>query len=487
MDTVLIVDDERVIRDGCTRLLSKKGYRVLTAQDGRQALDLLSSEPVHAMLCDLKMPTMGGVEVLEEVSVRFPHVPFIVITGHGTIDTAVECMKKGAYDFITKPFGRDHLELVVGRALERHKLEQQTKELQEAQARNLYDLASEQSRLRSMVNCMADGVLVTNRDLEVVLVNPALRTLMELPALPQQPAALVEHFDDQRLTEGLRSLLQGGPGECERISRELEQGGRHLRAISAPFYGPDQEVLGSVTVLQDVTLFRELNEMKSNFVHMVSHELRSPLAAIKQQLAVILQGLAGEVTEKQKELLGRAEAKIQSLIELISDLLDVAKIESGCVVLEQASMQLSEVLEATAALMRAKAESQGVHLKLELPEPIPLIQADRRSMDEVFTNLISNAVNYSPDGGEVKVCVVPREGYLEVLVSDTGVGIEPEEVPKIFDKFYRVKHPKTRQVMGTGLGLAIVKAILESHRGSVRVESQPGVGTTFHVLLPTIE
>ncbi len=105
-------------------------------------------------------------------------------------------------------------------------------------------------------------------------------------------------------------------------------------------------------------------------------------------------------------------------------------------------------------------------------------------MEEVFNNLISNAINYSPDGGRVTVTAISHGDYLEVRVSDTGVGIAPEEIPKIFDKFYRSKHPKTRQVIGTGLGLAIVKGVVEAHRGSVRVESELGVGTTFRVLLP---
>jgi len=127
-----------------------------------------------------------------------------------------------------------------------------------------------------------------------------------------------------------------------------------------------------------------------------------------------------------------------------------------------------------------------VALKLDLPPELPQIRADRRSMEEVFTNLVTNAINYSPDGGDVKVACLPRGNYLEVRVQDQGIGIPEEEVPKIFDKFYRVKHPKARQVIGTGLGLSLVKSIVEAHRGAVEVESQPGVGTTFRVLFPTV-
>ena len=188
MHTVLVVDDEKVIRDGCSRLLKLEGYRVLTAVNGREALDLLPTEPIDLILCDLVMPVMGAFEVLEEVKASYPELPLIVITGHGTVANAVEAMKKGAYDFITKPFRADHLVLIVERALEKLTLERRARELQEAQAQNLYDLAMEKSRIRTIINCMADGVLVTNRELEIVLHNPALTRLLELSGSFVEPA-----------------------------------------------------------------------------------------------------------------------------------------------------------------------------------------------------------------------------------------------------------------------------------------------------------
>jgi two-component system, OmpR family, phosphate regulon sensor histidine kinase PhoR len=486
MHTVLIADDEKVIRDGCRRLLSLAGYRALTAVNGREALDLLSTEPTDLILCDLVMPVMGAFEVLEEVRANYPEVPLIVITGHGTVANAVEAMKKGAYDFITKPFRADHLILIVNRALEKQALERRARELQEAQAQNLYDLAMEKSRIRTIINCMADGVLVTNRDLEMVLHNPALMRLLGLSTAFAEPAALSDFLADEDLERGLKSILNASGDEPVLISRDLHKGNKYIHALSAPVPGLHGQVLGTVTVFQDITTFKQLDQMKSDFVHMVSHELRSPLASIKQLLTVVLDGLAGELMDKQKDLLSRSQLKIQGLLELINDLLDVAKIESGHSFQHQAPLRLGEVLEQTIALVKPRAESQNVALRLDLPPELPLIQADPRSMEELFTNLISNAVNYSPEGGEVTVSAVSRGDCLAVMVSDTGIGIEPEEIPKIFDKFYRVKHPKTRLVIGTGLGLAIVKGIVESHRGSIEVESQPGAGTTFRVLLPTI-
>jgi two-component system, OmpR family, phosphate regulon sensor histidine kinase PhoR len=483
--TVLVVDDEKVIRDGCTLILQPEGYRVKTAANGREAMELLEAEPVNVVLCDLKMPVMGALEVLEEACERFPDVPIIIITGHGTVDDAVACMKKGAYDFVTKPFRIDHLTLCVKRALEKQQLERRARELQEEQARSLYNLALEQSRLHTIVNCMADGVLVTNREMEVVLCNHTFTQLLGLEEPAPLPGSLSAYFEDDALSEAIGGLLRNpaDPDTC--ISQELERGRLHLRALTAPFFGPEREILGTVTVLHDITSFKELDQLKSDFVNLVSHELRSPLSSIMMQHKVILDGLTGELTDKQQEMLTRAHDKMQGLLELINDLLDLAKIESGALRLEQTPLSLGEVLAELVELLKHKAEAQNVAVALSAPPDLPQILADRRGMEEMFTNLITNAIKYSPDGGRVEVTVVSHTDYLEVTVRDEGIGIEPLELPKIFDKFYRVKHPKTRHVIGTGLGLAIVKNIIEAHRGSIEVESEVGQGTIFKVLLPT--
>ncbi len=487
--TVLVVDDEKVIRDGCALILQPEGYLVKTAANGREALDLMAAEPVNVVLCDLKMPVMGALEVLEEAQERFPGVPIIIITGHGTVNDAVACMKKGAYDFVTKPFRIDHLTMCVKRALEKQQLERRARELQEEQARNLYNLALEQSRLHTIINCMADGVLVTNRDMEVVLCNHTFTQLLGLNAPPPLPAPLSAYFDDPSLHEAIRALLSGtgteaGQGLC--FTQEITRGNLHLRVMTAPFSGPEREILGTVTVLHDITGFKELDRLKTDFVNLVSHELRSPLSSIIMQHKVILDGLAGDLTDKQRELLTRAHDKMQGLLELINDLLDLARIESGRRHLELTPLALGAVLEELVELLRPKAESQKIALTLSLPPDLPLVLADRQAMEEVFTNLITNAVKYSPDGGPVSVSAVSHVDYVEVAVSDQGIGIEPDEIPKIFDKFYRVKHPRTRQIIGTGLGLAIVKNIIEAHRGSIEVESRVGKGSTFKVFLPTM-
>ncbi len=483
--TILVADDEEAIRTGIARVLKSEGHQVLSAANGREALDRLAQDHVDVVLCDLKMPVMGAFEVLEETGRRYPELPVVVITAFGTVNHAVECMKRGAYDFITKPYMIDHLILVVNRALEKQRLAREARTLSEEQVKNLYTLALEQSRMHTMINCMADGVLVTNRNLEVVLTNRALMNLLNLEANLPLPGPLTTYLDDAALVDTIRNLLAGVGEEPEKcLFQEFSKGRTHLRVLTAPFHGPDQEVVGTISVFHDVTHFKELDEMKTSFVNLVSHELRSPLGAVKLQLSVIKDGVAGELNDKQQHLISRAQLKLEGLLALINDLLDVAKMEAGQRHLEHTPLHLEEVLAEVAELLKAKAQEQKIALVLSVSPSLPAICADRRGMEEIFTNLVSNAINYSPDGGEVKITVQDNASYLEVQVSDQGVGIAPEEIDKIFTKFYRAKDPKTRHIVGTGLGLAIVQAMVEAHHGNIDVESQVGAGTTFKILLP---
>ena len=482
---ILVVDDEKVIRDGCSRVLSGKGYDVITAENGQAALDTLAKEPLDIILLDLKMPVMSGEEVLEITGEKYPDIPVIIITGHGTVDTAVECMKKGAYDFITKPFQIDQFLLIITRAAEKRNLEQKARQFEQENIRNLYDLNLEKSRLKTIINYMGNGVMVTNRNLEVVLHNPALMRLMEISEEVDNPAPISKIINDESLINTLKQIQGGESSENESISQEINAKANVLRAISAPALGPDSSIVGTVTVIEDITAFKQLDQMKTDFVNMVAHELRSPLSAIKQQNHVLLEGLCGPLGEKQHEFVSRGSNRIDSLLELINDLLDVAKIEAGKYVQRRVPTDIGQIIEEIIALMDSKAKEKDIVLSFSLKDLKP-VQADPKNIEEIFNNLISNAINYSPEGGKVTVTAQGQGEYMEIRVEDTGVGISPEELPKIFDKFYRVKHPKTRQVIGTGLGLAIVKGIVDAHHGTIDVESVVDKGTTFRILFPVM-
>lgn len=482
---ILVVDDERPIREGCHRVLTNKGYEVVTAENGQVALQILGKEIIDLILLDLKMPILSGEEVLKISQESYPDIPVIIITGHGTVDTAVECMKKGAYDFITKPFQMDPFLLTVNRASEKRRLELQARQFQEENVRNLYDLHLEKSRLKSMINCMANGVMVTNRNMELVLHNPLLMQLMDITEEMENPFPISRITTDDTLIKTLKNILNEGGEAGESISQEIRVGNKVLRAISAPALDPDHNVMGTVTVLENITPFKQLDQMKTDFVNMVTHELRSPLVSIRQLQNVLLEGLTGPLNEKQRDYVARGMNKIDALLGLINDLLDIAKIEAGKYVQHRVPTDIGKLVEETVNLMAARASEQGVTIAWECRNLKP-VQADPKNIEEVLNNLVSNAVNYSPDGGEVTVIAKGLGEIMEIAVKDNGVGIPSEELPKIFDKFYRVKHPRTRKVIGTGLGLAIVKSVVEAHNGTIEVESVPDRGSTFKIRLPMI-
>jgi signal transduction histidine kinase len=227
-----------------------------------------------------------------------------------------------------------------------------------------------------------------------------------------------------------------------------------------------------------------MDQIKSDFVSMVAHEIRSPMNSVMAQLKVVQDGLAGDVTEKQNEILGRAIQKISSLSDLSSELLDLAKIESGLISQEKEKLQVIELLQEQVSLHEVKAKEKGIGLELEIPASLPEIIANRQNMDEVISNLITNAINYTPEGGHIYISAGLEGHYLHISFKDTGIGILKEDLDQIFKRFYRVKNEKTMYLTGTGLGLPIVKSILDAHKGLIRVESEFGKGSVFHVYLP---
>jgi signal transduction histidine kinase len=226
--------------------------------------------------------------------------------------------------------------------------------------------------------------------------------------------------------------------------------------------------------------------MKSEFIAMVAHELRAPIATVEQQLTVIIGGMAGELNEKQQQMITRAKERTRSVLTLIKDLLDFSKIEAGKMVQYKEPLSLAEVIPRVVDAMKADAEGKNIRIEILHPLSSSIIQADQNSMEGIFNNLISNAIKYTPDGGRVTISLDDDDSFVKVSVTDTGIGIKGEDIPRIFDKFYRVKSSDTRQIVGTGLGLSIVKSIVDAHMGTISVESTEGKGTTFTVLLPKI-
>jgi len=489
---ILVLDDEPGIRRGCQRVLSAEGHQVWTAASVEEALQIMRTHPELAVaLVDLRMPggppempEMGGMAFLSAAQAEAPLLVCNVITAYATIETAIEATRRGAYDILPKPFTADELLRVVQKALQHHRLLREHQRLQAERERRLLELATEQSRLRGIINCMADAVLVCNAADELVLYNPAALRLLRgvQPGREAHPLAevlasreLLELIYEGRTTQGWLSreiLLEEGPPPAWGLANVTPV----TEAKSGAF-------LGTVTVVRDITELHQIEQIKAQFVNMVAHELRAPLAAIDGYLAVLHEGLVPS-EEKRKEMIARSRQRLQALLELVNDLLAVARMEAKTVQRQIQPQSLPQILEEAVELLQPMAQQAEVTLELEASSELPTVEADREELLRLFTNLISNGIKYNRPGGKVRIAAAAEGPYVRVAVADTGIGISPENIPYLFSEFFREKRRETARVTGTGLGLSIVKRIVDFYHGRVEVQSQVGEGTTFTVWLP---
>ena len=470
--TVLVADDEPGIRSGCRRVLESQGVRVEAAASGAEAWERLLAQDYDVAIVDLIMPTFGGMELLERIGeAELPVVP-IVITAHASIQTVVEAMKQGAFDYLAKPFVPPELVVRVERAVAWRRLRREA-------AERLLELEADKSQLRTIVTSLADGVLVVNRDDEVVLINPAARAALGLKEWSGEPRPVREAVGCDRLRE---LILEAGQGEGEAsFSAEIPCGERIFMARVAPIRSGEGQPLGSASVLRDVTELMSLERAKSQFMSMVAHELKSPLAAVQGYLKVMLSGQ--EIAqEKRQEVLGRCSERVEGMAQMVRDLLDLTRADAMPLRrIEPLAVAeiVAEVLDQTQHL----AEPLGVSLEAEVPADL-IVSADRDDLLRMVANLVTNAIKYNRPGGHVWITGEARGEAVRIAVRDTGLGIPEEAQARLGEEFFRLNDPDRRGIVGTGLGLALIKRTLAAYHGALEVESAVGAGSTFTLVLP---
>lgn len=469
---ILVIDDERRIRDVASRMLSLDGFEVAVAATGEIGMKMIDEEHFDIILLDLMMPGISGLEVLPHLKTHHPCSVVVVITGYATLDHSIEAMKKGAFDFIPKPFSPQDLRLVIAKAIEF--------------IRNLQDIANEKSRLGVLINQLSGGVMATDVHKRVALANSAFLKMVDYFGGDVIGRKVSEILRNEAMETMIDKALAMPEDLFADLTDERDVGDRIISVRCVPFRDRLNRILGTITIINDITALKRMDQLKSDFVSMVAHEIRSPLNTIGMQLNVIQNGLAGDVTGKQREILGRASQKIKMLSKLSTELLDLAKIESELITQEREGVDMNLLLREQVAFFQEAALAKNIRLELsQLPE-LPSVLANRQNMEEVFSNLVSNAINYTPDNGRITVSAAAEENHLRFCVSDTGLGIERKYIEQIFERFFRVKDENTRFITGTGLGLPIVKSIIDAHNGKIEVTSEPGRGSEFHVYLPII-
>jgi len=355
---ILIIDDEEVVLDSCTLILEGGDYSVTTASNGSLGLQLVEDFQPDLVFVDLKMPGIPGLEVLEKITEVNPTIVSIVITGFATVNSAVEAMKKGAYDFLPKPFTPDEFRIITKRGLERRKL-----------------------------------------------------------------------------------------------------------------------------MLEAIALRKEKEVLRENFAAIVSHELKSPLGAIQQNLYALSGELTGTLSESQLTKIERMKTRIDDLLKLINSWLRVYSVDITKIKDNFSTITVSSLLSKAIETIEPHAVRKDISVLLTVDENVSTMEGDEGSLVEALVNIIGNAVKYSFPGSKIKVNAIERDGNMEISVIDSGVGIQEEELPHVLSDFFRGKTDQSG-AESHGIGLTISKRIVEAHNGSISVTSKPNEGTTFFITIP---
>ncbi|MDI6890644.1 MAG: ATP-binding protein [Thermodesulfovibrionales bacterium] len=338
--------------------------------------------------------------------------------------------------------------------------------------------------LNAVIDSLADGILVTDAQGNIILYNQKTESMLDIKGSDALGRPIKEHIKNEALVRLINKILTlDMPYHTEEVCL-IDSGDTRLRVHVSPVRDANALLIGSVTLLHDVVQLSAIEKIKSNFLAMVSHQLKSPLGSTLLQTSILLDGMVGGLNEKQRDLLQKVKAKIKGMTELINDVLDVCFIEERGYIAQIEPLNLAEILQRTIELIQPQAQDKNIALQTAVEDHLPLIKGNKGSMEAMFINLISNAIKYTPSGGKVRIELRKDAQYLQVKVSDTGIGIEDKDILRIFDKFHRERSERTKDISGTGLGLSIVKGIVDAHRGSIHVESKVGEGTTFIVLLP---
>jgi len=330
---------------------------------------------------------------------------------------------------------------------------------------------------------MVEGVIAVDAHEAILLMNERARAIFGVGAGRGEGKPFQEIVRNAELHEIFRDSHGPDGGALQRELRLRHPADRTLQVSAVPL-ALSGGGTGVVMVLHDITELRRLEQVRTEFVANVSHELRTPLTAIHGYLETLLSG-ALEERENARRFLEIVFRHTERLGRLLNDLTDLSNIELGRVSLKLAPTRLDEVVDAVLAIMSPRAESGRVALRSHVPPDLPTVLADRDRLVQVVINLVDNAIKYTPEGGSVTVKAQPADdGQVAVDVVDTGIGIPPADLPRITERFYRVDKARSRELGGTGLGLAIVKHLVVAHGGQLRIESEPGRGTTVRVTVP---
>jgi two-component system phosphate regulon sensor histidine kinase PhoR len=345
------------------------------------------------------------------------------------------------------------------------------------------DIKAGAGRLEAVFLSMVEGVMIVNREGEILLMNETLKKILrvERDAVGRKPLEVIRNIEVQDIVDSVLKLRKGIDG------REMS------------FYLPEEKVLhvhaapvlrdgktdGAVLVFHDITDLRRLETVRKDFVANVSHEFRTPVANIKGYAETLLDG-ALEDKEHARDFLKIIYSESDRLAKLVDDLLSLARSELDRPALDLKPSSISKIVDWALTGLVQQIKQRELNVRLDIPENLPDVKADDNAVAQIFSNLIENAIKYNKTGGEIIISAQEKDHWVEICIADTGIGIPPDDLPRVFERFYRVDKSHSRDIPGTGLGLSIVKHSIQAHGGDIAVQSQLGQGTILKFTLPRI-
>lgn len=348
---------------------------------------------------------------------------------------------------------------------------------------NIDQITEERNKLAAILSSMDEGVLAIDRQGNIILINPVVEKLFRVTAEEAVGRNVIEVIRNYELERLIRKALEENIHQAVEMSF-LMPDPRIFRVQLVPLRR-GEEMAGIVVVLRDISELRRLEQMRSEFVANVSHELRTPLTSIRGFTETLLDGALEDPTVA-RHFLQIIHDEAERLTRLINDLLSLSALESRRREPNRKLLDWHRLVGEVVSMLAPLVQGKNLEVEVKVAEDLPPVPADRDMMGQMLINLLDNAIKYTPDGGKIKVAVWGEGDNLVLQVADTGIGIPPESLPRIFERFYRADKARSRELGGTGLGLAIVKHIVEAHGGRIEVESRVNGGTSFTVYLPPV-
>ncbi len=342
------------------------------------------------------------------------------------------------------------------------------------------EIKTQNQKLAAIFNSMIEGVIVVDKEGRIISINPTIEKIFGVSKKDAEGKIFLEAIRNNDIPEVINAVLRTGQGASVELT--LMYPVSKIFGVNATPVFDNNKVTGCLVVIHDITEIRRLETIRSDFIANVSHELKTPLTSIKGFIETLLEGALDD-KENNRNFLTIIQEHAERLNNLVNDLLSLSHLESNEIVLEKEDINLRQQVEGVILGFKSQLKKKSIEVKDELPAVLS-IKADKNRIEQVFTNLIDNAIKFNKEKGFVRIYSQDVNGKIKIVVEDSGIGIPQKDITRIFERFYRVDKARSRELGGTGLGLSIVKHIIELHNGSVGAESTEGFGSKFWLVLP---